>query len=62
MPTVTVNTGNPSNANDQVFEAGLATGSAAASNSEFATGTFTLSDTDGLDDLVSVTVNGTTLV
>ena len=60
-PTVTVDTGNPSNANDQVFEAGLATGSAAAGNSEFAFGTFTLSDPDGLDDIASVTINGDTV-
>ena len=44
-----------------MFEAGLATGSAAAANSEFACGTFTLSDTDGLDDIASVTINGTTV-
>ena len=60
-PTVTVDTGNPSNANDQVFEAGLPTGSAAAGNSEFAFGTFTLSDPDGLDDIASVTINGDTV-
>ena len=54
-------TGNPSNANDQVFEAGLATGSAAAADSEFAFGTFTLSDPDGLDDIATVTINGDTV-
>ena len=57
-PTVTVDTGNPLNANDLVHEAGLAAGSDAASTSEFATGTFTLADPDGLDDLVSVTIDG----
>ncbi|PKR28531.1 beta strand repeat-containing protein, partial [Stutzerimonas stutzeri] len=45
----------------QVFEAGLATGSDAAANSEFASGTFTLGDTDGLDDIQSVSINGTTV-
>ena len=60
-PTVTVDSGNPSNANDQVFEAGLPAGSAAAGNSEFAFGTFTLSDPDGLDDIASVTINGNTV-
>ncbi len=43
----------------QVFEAGLATGSDASANSEFATGTFTLGDVDGLDDIQSVSINGT---
>ena len=57
-PTVTVDHRQSGGANDQVSEAGLATGSAAASNSEFAGGTFTLSDTDGLDDVASVTING----
>ena len=61
-PTVTIDTDNPGNANDQVDEAGLGpNGSDAASDSEFATGTFTLSDGNGLDDLVSVTINGTTV-
>ncbi|WP_137820285.1 retention module-containing protein, partial [Pseudomonas sp. 2FG] len=59
-PQITVDPGNQG-ANDQVFEAGLAAGSNAASNSEFATGTFSLSDADGLDDLQSVTLNGTTV-
>ncbi|HEY0625756.1 MAG TPA: VCBS domain-containing protein [Allosphingosinicella sp.] len=59
-PTITVDPGNEG-ANDQVFEAGLATGSDAASNSEFATGTFTLSDGDGLSDIDSVTINGVTV-
>ena len=57
-PTVTVDPGNPLGANDLVYEAGLAAGSNAASTSEFATGTFTLADPDGLDDLVSVTIDG----
>ena len=45
----------------QVFESGLAAGSDASANSEFATGSFTLGDTDGLDDLQSVSINGTTV-
>ncbi|MET1078431.1 MAG: Ig-like domain-containing protein [Pseudomonas sp.] len=60
VPQVTVDPGNQG-ANDQVFEAGLASGSNAPSNSEFATGTFTLSDADGLADLQSVTLNGVTV-
>ncbi|HCP53565.1 MAG TPA: hypothetical protein DIU04_02210, partial [Pseudomonas sp.] len=47
--------------NAQVFESGLVNGSDAAANSEFTTGTFTLSDVDGLDDLQSVTINGDTV-
>ncbi|MDP2243898.1 retention module-containing protein, partial [Pseudomonas sp.] len=54
IPQISVDPGNDG-ANDQVFEAGLANGSAAAGNGEFASGTFTLSDADGLDDLESVT-------
>ena len=50
--------GQSPDANDLVYEAGLAAGSNAASASEFATGTFTLADPDGLDDLVSVTIDG----
>jgi len=45
----------------QVFESGLATGSDAAASSEFASGTFTLGDADGLDDIQSVSINGTTV-
>ncbi|WP_171011847.1 retention module-containing protein, partial [Pseudomonas sp. 2FE] len=59
-PQVSVDPGNEGG-NDQVSEAGLASGSAAAGNGEFATGTFRLSDADGLDDLQSVTLNGTTV-
>src|SRR3989338_2243622 len=55
-PQLNVDPGNDG-ADDQVFEAGLATGSNAAGNGEFATGTFTLSDADGLDDLQSLTIN-----
>ncbi len=46
-------------ANDQVLEAGLnGSGSAAAGNGEFAGGTFTLADADGLADLQSVMITG----
>ena len=55
-PSLVVDQGNPLGANDQVFESGLAAGSAAASDGELATGTFTLSDADGLDDIASVTI------
>ena len=44
-----------------VDEAGLSAGSAAAGDGEFASGSFTLADTDGLDDLQSVTINGKTV-
>src|SRR3990167_965835 len=60
IPGISVDPGNEGG-NDQVFEAGLASGSNAAGNSEFASGTFSLSDADGLDDLQSVTINGTTV-
>ncbi|MFZ3183997.1 MAG: VCBS domain-containing protein, partial [Pseudomonas sp.] len=60
IPGISADPGN-GGANDQVFEAGLASGSAAAVNGEFATGTFSLSDADGLDDLQSVTINGTVI-
>ena len=39
-------------------EAGLAIGSTPASTSEFTHGKFTISDPDGLADIVSVTING----
>ena len=42
-----------------VYEAGLATGSNAASNSEFASGSFTIGDSDGLDDISSITIGET---
>ncbi len=62
IPTIVVDPGNPGGANDQVLEEALSPdGSNPASNGEFATGTFTLADADGLDDLVSVTINGTTV-
>ncbi|MDZ4325156.1 MAG: VCBS domain-containing protein, partial [Pseudomonas sp.] len=58
-PTVVVDQGNPQGARDEVFESGLpGIGSNAAANSEFATGTFTLADADGVDDLQTVTITG----
>jgi len=45
----------------QVFESGLATGSDASASSEFASGTFTIGDADGLDDIQSVSINGTSV-
>ncbi|HBD11640.1 MAG TPA: hypothetical protein DCZ13_05785, partial [Porticoccaceae bacterium] len=60
-PEIEVDPGNPEGANDVVSESGLSTGSAAATDSEFAGGTFTLSDADGLDDIESVTINGTVI-
>ncbi|MDP3978959.1 MAG: retention module-containing protein, partial [Pseudomonas sp.] len=44
-----------------VSESALAAGSNAAGNGKFATGTFTLSDADGLGDLQSLTINGVTV-
>ena len=59
-PTITVNTGNQSNASDTVHEAGLSSGTDAAAADEFAAGTFSLGDVDGMDDLQTVTINGGT--
>ncbi|MEB2328388.1 MAG: type I secretion C-terminal target domain-containing protein, partial [Pseudomonas sp.] len=42
-----------------VSELGLPSGSDATGYSEFATGTFTLGDVDGLDDIQTVTIGGT---
>ncbi|MBZ9721428.1 VCBS domain-containing protein, partial [Mesorhizobium sp. AD1-1] len=61
VPQVVVDQGNPAGAHDQVYEAGLAAGSAAGDGSTVATGTFTVSDTDGLDDVQSVTIGGVTV-
>ncbi|MDD2385047.1 MAG: retention module-containing protein [Sulfurospirillaceae bacterium] len=61
-PTIVVDTGNIENANDGVSEAGIATiGSHAGDGSEIATGTFTIGDPDGLGDIQSITLAGTTL-
>ncbi|MFP6849525.1 MAG: retention module-containing protein [Pseudomonas sp.] len=57
-PEINIDPGNQGT-NDHVYEAGLnGVGSAAASDSEFASGTFQLSDPDGLADLESVTIDG----
>ncbi|WP_206524577.1 VCBS domain-containing protein, partial [Mesorhizobium sp. M7A.F.Ca.CA.002.10.1.1] len=61
VPQVVVDQGNPAGAHDQVYEAGLAAGSAAGDGSTVATGTFTVSDADGLDDVQSVTIGGVTV-
>ncbi|MVW77157.1 retention module-containing protein [Pseudomonas xionganensis] len=45
----------------EVYESGLSSGSDSSAGSEFASGTFTLGDADGLDDIQSVTINGTTV-
>ncbi|MBI2754437.1 MAG: retention module-containing protein [Betaproteobacteria bacterium] len=56
-PTITVVSG----AEGTVNEAALASGSNPASNAEFVTGSFMVADTDGLDDVQSVTINGHTV-
>ena len=61
VPQIVVDQGNPAGAHDQVYEAGLSAGSAAGNGSTVATGTFTVSDPDGLDDVQSVTIGGTTV-
>ena len=58
VPQLNVDPGNEGG-NDQVFEAGLPQGSAAGDGSTLAYGSFSLGDADGLDDLQSVTLNGT---
>jgi len=60
-PTITVDTGNIDNTNDGVSEAGIATiGSHAGDGSNVAEGTFTVGDPDGLGDIQSLSVAGTT--
>jgi len=54
-PTISITGGTHS-----VYEAGLPLGSGVGPTTKVVTGTFTLADTDGLDDLVSIKVNGTT--
>ena len=54
-PTLSQATGNTGNANDQVFEKALASGSNPSSTAETVTGTLTLGDLDGLDDIQSLT-------
>ncbi|MDD2267827.1 retention module-containing protein [Sulfuricurvum sp.] len=58
-PTISVNTGNPENANDLVKESGLAEGTHPSVSDTQAMGTFTIADPDGLDDIKSITVAGT---
>jgi VCBS repeat-containing protein len=63
-PEITVKTSGElfaSGAQGTVDEAALANGSNPSSNAEFVTGSFKVSDTDGLDDLQSVTMNGQTV-
>ncbi|MBQ0841221.1 MAG: VCBS domain-containing protein, partial [Gammaproteobacteria bacterium] len=62
VPVLVVTTGNFNNDNDLVYEAGLAAGSGVGPTDTTVVGTFTISDTDGLDDLVSVTINGTVIL
>ncbi len=57
-PSLNVEPGN-NGENDRVFEAGLPQGSAAGDGSTVAVGSFTLSDADGLSDLKTVSLNGT---
>ncbi|GEM_PF-821924 len=58
VPVLEVTTGNFNNDNDLVYEAGLATGSDVGPTVTTVEGTFKISDTDGLDDLETVTING----
>ncbi|HON58059.1 MAG TPA: VCBS domain-containing protein [Smithella sp.] len=58
-PHITTNPGTAQGEPDTVYESGLAAGSAATADTEFAQGTFTVSDPDGLDDIAGVTINGT---
>ncbi len=60
-PDITVDPGNPTGADDVVYESGMAVGSDSSSNTEFAYGTFTVSDPDGLADVQSVSINGITI-
>ncbi len=57
-PEISTDSGNPEGANDVVYEAGLGDGSGIGETTTTVGGTFTLSDADGLDDIVSVTING----
>lgn len=59
-PTIVVDTGNSENANDSVMESGLATGTTPSAASITAEGTFTIGDPDGLSDIQSITLAGTT--
>ncbi|MCC2655564.1 MAG: hypothetical protein K0Q76_672 [Panacagrimonas sp.] len=59
VPTITTDSGNPQGANDVVNESGLPTGSSPNVAATQASGTFKLTDGDGLDDIKTVTINGT---
>ena len=59
-PQIVTDSGN-SGAADMVYEAGLTGGSGVGSTTTLVGGTFTVSDPDGLDDIVSVTINSTTI-
>ena len=60
-PHITTDPGNVQGGNDVVYEAGIPGGSASGTNTEFASGTFTISDPDGLGDIQSITINGITI-
>ncbi|MDT8442744.1 MAG: VWA domain-containing protein, partial [Desulfuromonadales bacterium] len=57
-PSITVDTGNDNNANDIVYEAGLTDGSGIGPITVTESGTFTVSDPDGLDDIYSISIAG----
>ena len=59
-PTITTDSGNTDNANDVVYEAGLASGSGIGPTTTSAGGTITFADSDGLDDLESIKINSAT--
>src|SRR5204863_7852328 len=63
VPEITVKTSGDifaSGAVGTVDEAALANGSNPSSNAEFVNGSFKVADTDGIDDIQSVTINGQT--
>ena len=55
-PTVIINS-----TNDTVYESGLSFGTNPSSNGEFASGTITVGDPDGLSDIKSITIGSTVL-
>ncbi|NRP60118.1 retention module-containing protein [Marinobacterium sp. xm-d-564] len=60
VPTITTDSGNTNNANDVVYEAGLASGSGIGPTTTSAGGTITFADADGLDDIASIKINSAT--
>ena len=60
-PTIVTDSSNPGGANDVVYESGLTGGSGTVPATITVEGTFTLGDPDGLDDIQSVTIGGTTI-